>query len=674
MRQLLPPALLLLLGVFSTPGIETGLAQTGASPSIPPHVILVSVDTLRADRLSCYGYSENRTPAIDRLAREGVLFEYAITPAPITLPAHASLFTGTYPVFHGVRDNSGFVLPEDAETLAEVLREAGYRTGAFVGAFVLDSRFGLDQGFDHYFDDFETETLELVTQRINERRAEEVLDRARQWIRSQGTARPLFVFIHLFDPHAPYDAPEAFSRRVADPYDAEVAYVDDQLGRFFDFLGRSGLYDNSLIIFTSDHGEGLGDHGEDTHGLFLYDSTLRVPLILRLPGGEPAGLRVGGQVRLIDVMPTVLQVLRLPGCGDCQGRGLVSYWRSGQTPDLPALSETMLPLLNYGWSDLASYRVRGTKYIRAPRPELYDLAADPREKTNLYDGERALAAGLGQELQRDLDRFSSGAASTAQRRIDAETLERLRSLGYITLAPPQRASTLHSDVDPKDKIHLFNAILAAHAASAAGREAESTRILNDVLREDDRIFAAHSLQALNHLRASRPDRALANLESTVRLRPDDFGARFYLGIALIQLGRLAEAAGELEAALQLDPDSEAALNNLGTVYTRLRDYPRAARIFEGLTERKPRDAAAWVNLGVVRMMEGESDRALEAFDRALGIDPGLPEVHNNIGLILMNAGRAREAVPRFERALVLRPDYEIARRNLERARALAAAE
>jgi len=660
-------SLLLLLGIFipvcSDPAPHTVIPEN-------PDVILITVDTLRADHLSGYGYQGIETPGIDSLARDGLLFEQAVTPVPITLPAHASILTGLYPFSHGIRDNSGPALSPEARTLAELLKdERQYKTGAFVGAFVLDSRFGLDQGFDTYLDDFESGTLELVSLQISEHRAEEVLSRARKWI-DRSHASTFFCWIHLFDPHAPYDPPEGFRRPDIHPYDAEILYADRQLGRFFRYLKDRNLYDESLILLTSDHGEGLGEHREDTHGMFLYDSTVHVPLIVKLPGNRYAGTRWAELVRLIDLKPTIQSILGLEPSPGIQGRDFSGVWRQENTggPRPDAYLETLLPHLNYGWRGLRGLRSGNFKLIDGAQPELYHLTEDPGEKSNLAARESARLQDLKRRLTTLVDDPAAVRLNPGPITADPQALERLRSLGYLGGAGGTGADPFSDSLaNPAEKIGLFNRVWQAQDLTVRGKYRESVRILDEILAEDQTLFLAHSIQALNYIQLNRPERAIPHLEQAVRLRPDDAGSRFYLGIAHLRMGDLSRASVEFETTLKIDPQHLAALNNLGTVYIRLGETVRATRVFEKLLTEDDQDAAAWSNLGVLRMQSGDWDSALDTFNQALDLNPGIPEIYNNIGLIHLNRGRYDLAISNFRKALELRPDYPTARRNLEQA-------
>lgn len=666
------------LGCSSSPSEDSAPAASEPGPSASrsqPNILLISIDTLRADRLSSYGYTGNSTPQIDWLATQGILFEQAFTPVPITLPAHASLLTGTLPIYHGVRENSGFVLPAERTTLAESLREQGYRTGAFVGAFVLDSRFGLAQGFDHYDDAFQERSndQQVIQLEMSERPAGEVLMAARRWIES-GSSQPFLAWIHLFDPHAPYAPP---GDEAVEGYDGEVSYVDRSLGRLFEFLRARRLFDSSLIVLTSDHGEGLGEHGEDTHGMFLYDSTLRVPLIIKLPDQAHAGMRIGEQVRLIDVMPTILQLSdgRVPQ--DVQGTSLQRAWTGDPLPELPLYAETLLPLLDYGWSDLSALRTGRHKWIEAPRPELYDLSSDPGERRNRYASDQALANQLQAQRKEMAERWRSLQGGPAWQRLDAEAVARLRSLGYAALSTPIQPGTDPLQqwrarypaplADPKDKIWLFNQLWEAQHESRQGRYQQSFRLLEGVLREDPGIYMAHSIQSLNLLQMGQPQEALTHLRRCVELRPEDQAAHLYRGMAAFQLGKLDEAVQAFEIVLQMDPSNKPALNNLAAAYGRQQRYDKAAEILQAILEDDPRDVAAALNLGTAYMLQGKDDLAQQSFQQALKINPRIPELYNNLGMLALKKEDYAEAVGQFRRAISLNPRYANAHRNIARA-------
>jgi arylsulfatase A-like enzyme len=511
----------------------------------PTNVLLISLDTTRADHLGAYGRADVETPHIDSVADAGVLFEQCTSPAPLTVPSHASLMTGTYPFVHGVRDNGNYRLPDESLTLAEVLSKNGYSTGAQVGVFVLNRSSGLAQGFDTFLDTSDPraanggdEVVPLSKRESNELRANAVADGAVEWLR-ENHDRPFFLFAHFFDPHSPYDPPEPYrsryDRRGRDPrvsrYLAEIAYVDSQVGRILQELRRLDLESTTLVILTADHGEAFGEHFEIGHSYFVYDTTVKVPLIMRLPGRLPAGLRVRSQVRLIDVAPTILDLAGLPPLPHSQGVSLTPYLEGSKRDlALTAYFETLAPFLDYRYSPLRGLRSERWKYILAPREELYDLAADPGELDNVIATHAEQATQMRRHLRKLLARSSPIGRATAQG-ADAREAYRLESLGYIT---GSRSSPTPGELDgprgadPKDRI---GQMIQASTAMRAFH---------------DRDFArAESLY--RGLVATDPDNVLfvAKLADTLLVR-----------------GNLAAAIDAYRTVLRLDPDHVAAHQRL----------------------------------------------------------------------------------------------------------------
>src|SRR5207247_1777060 len=361
-----------------------------------PNVILVTLDTTRADHLGCYGYAPAKTPNLDALARGGVLFTQASSVAPLTQPAHSSIMTGMYPTHHGVRVNGNAALGQEQRTIAEALSEKGYRTGAFIGAFVLDGRWGLNQGFQLYDDQFNLEKYKHLDLASVQRPADKVMDAALSWLEGQPSS-PFLAWIHFYDAHSPYEPPEPFlsEHRAEGPaglYDGEIAFADQQLGRAVSWLQANGLDKKTVVIVMGDHGEGLGSHGEGTHGYFVYDYALHVPLLVATPFRELRGVRVDSQVSAVDVFPTVVALTGIEGPGNVQGRSLLPAMFHPRTDTTTyAYGESMTPSLQFGWSSLQSLRSSRYKLIKAPRPELYDLTADPAEETNIYDRQPSVA-------------------------------------------------------------------------------------------------------------------------------------------------------------------------------------------------------------------------------------------------------------------------------------------
>jgi arylsulfatase A-like enzyme len=527
----------------------------------PLSVLLITIDTLRADRLGAYGDAKARTPVLDGLAREGVVFERAYTPVPITLPAHVSLMTGLVPPAHGVRGNGSFALGSAPPTLAEALRISGRKTAAFIGGFPLARRFGLSRGFDVY-DDIMSKAPG-VNYDFAERRAESVVAAATGWL--QATSGPVFAWVHLFDPHAPYDPPPAF--RTGEPYRDEIAAVDSATGTLLSVWdARPGP---SVVVVTSDHGEAFGEHGEWSHSLFLYDTTLHVPLLIRGPGFE-AGKRIGVSVSLTDIAATLAEAGGVTG-PRLPGRSLAQALEPGAR-DRALYAETMAPRLDFGWSDLRSWREGGFKWIRAPRPELYALADDPEESANrvLEDPER------GRVLDRALSReLADTGEKSVHRALDAEGAERLRSLGYVQ-GPGGRGS----GADPKDRVEVARRIAGATGPFANWDEA--IRAYRPLVALDPENPLLNVRLADAFLRSGKAEMSLPHFSRVVKGAPLTADPHVGYATALAQLNRLKEARQVLEAALLVDAGSGQVHYNLGEIArvegrieTARREYERA---------------------------------------------------------------------------------------------------
>ena len=521
------------------------------------NLVLVSVDTLRADRVSAYGEGAKTTPHIDRLSSEGVLFEQVVTTAPTTLAAHASLLTGLTPLRHFVHDNVGFRLPEEIPTLASILRQEGFRTGGFVGAFVLDSRFGIGRGFENYFDRFATTSGDFAT----ERRGEAVLREALRWLEAT-KQEPFFAFLHFFDPHRPYDPPPSFyPRQPSDRalYEGEVAYVDSLIGRLMEWLDQQGLTDNTVVVVTADHGESLEEHGEETHGYFLYELTLHVPLVVRYPGGE-GGKRIDDLVSIVDVTPTCLDLLGVAAPENLDGRSLLPLLNgAGTVSNQSVYSETFFPRLHFGWSELRSLRRGKHKLILAPRSELYDLEADPGESENLLESRPDLADEMREELEGILSEQGSSLPRAA--RLDESSLAALRSLGYVggTVEPDIGASSMDL-ADPKDRLELYRKILDLSVLSDASAADEprfqrASDSFRSILKEDPSNLRAHLLYGNLLLGSGRFGEAAKVYGNLRDLDPDNVHGHRGLARAQMALGQDEEAKKNLQRAIELDPES-----------------------------------------------------------------------------------------------------------------------
>jgi arylsulfatase A-like enzyme/Tfp pilus assembly protein PilF len=613
----------------SRTGVDLGRPLGGVRPG-DLNVLVVTFDTTRADRLGCYGYPDAGTPAVDRLAADGVVFDAAVSAAPLTLPAHATIFTGTRPPVHGVRDNGGYVLGEGAVTLAEVLKGAGWRTGAFVGAYVLDAKWGLDQGFDVYFDQFAISRYRTLSLGAVSRRAGAVVDAALPWL-DQNAATKFFAWLHFYDPHSPYDPPEPFKSRFAGrPYQGEIAYADAELGRVLDWLARRGLADRTIVVVMGDHGESLMEHGEGTHGLFVYDATVRVPLVIRAPFARTRGRRVAAVVRSEDVLPTILDLVGLDPPHAVQGRSLLPLLTgAARELDLEAYSESLYARNHFGWSELRALRVGRYKYIEAPRPELYDLERDPRELTNLYETRRDLAARLARGLARVGAEGSDGTPPNPGA-VDPETRERLAALGYIGTFVHRAPRPREQRPDPKDKIDVFNLLVAAQESG-------------------ERESGAHKI---------------ARLERVIALDPEVVDAWVMLGNEYVKQGEVLTGVAHYRRALALNPESDLALINLANAYRRLGDYQAAILGYERYLERDPRNAYVRYQLGELYFDLGALDRAALAFRAALALDDRVAAARTALGVVALRRGDLDTAEREIRAALAQQPDVRLAHFNL----------
>lgn len=637
--------------------------------SHPRSLLLVTIDTVRADHVGAYGYRAAETPALDRLAHEGFRFDHAQSAVPLTLASHATILSGLTPPHHGLRNNGAGCFPDDRPTLATLLSAAGYSTGAFVGSFVLDHRFGLGRGFDVYDDEIERDP-NAPGSLDAERPASQVADRAVAWLeKTQGGSggRPFFAWVHFYDAHAPYAPPEPYaSRHKAVPYDGEIAFVDAQIAKLLDFLDRSGLADSTVVAVTADHGEALGEHGELTHGLLLYEPTLRVPLILRGPG-LPAGKAVGAPVGLADLAPTLAGMLGKPLAGASGGKGvrpfdgrdLSSAIKNGSEPvETELYAETEYPR-TFGWSGLSAVRRGRLKYIAAPRAELYDLSRDPGEASNL------LAEGARRaDLETRLAKFQEGSVAAAAAYGRDETAAKLASLGYISGGPAGSASSAGGTrKDPKEMAPLFRKFEEANWSLQSGLLKEAVRKLEPLIAADPKNSVFRGLLAEAYRRQKDYPRAVALYRRAVADAPTDPDARYNLAVTLQEAGQGDEARGALEEAIRRDSSRPEAHNALGIALAGKGNPLQALAQFDRTAELDPRDARAQNNRGNVLRQLGRLDEAERAYRRATELAPRYAEAWNGLGTLEVARGRPGAAIPDFERALVLAPQYHEARLN-----------
>jgi len=570
-------------------------------------VVLISIDTLRADRLGLYGYEAADTPVIDALGEESVVFERAYSHCPLTLPSHSSLLTGLLPPHHGVRDNIGFVLGEDVATLQARLGAAGWSTGAAVSSFVLRRQTGIARGFELFDDAIEAPfgTAALASVQRDGAAAVAALG---GWLERLGGG-PFFAFLHLYEPHTPYTPPPPYDRH-EDPYDGEVAYADALVGRFLDRLRALGVYEESLIVLVADHGEGLGDHGEEEHGLFVYRESIQVPLVVRLPGGARGGTRFSDPVGLVDVAPTILDLVGQTPL-DADGRSLRRALAGEALPAQPVYSETLYPRYHFGWSELHSAVDARYQYVRAPRPELYDLTRDPKETENVAPGRAASV----QELDAWLEPLRGGPLP-APDTVDDDVRSRLQALGYVGMS----GSAVEDDArraDPKDKLEVFRAFRRGLDLRRAGDDAK----------------------------------ALASFQAVVRGEPAMLDAWEMIGLSLARLGRMEESLEALTEALRLAPDRAETHLTLARTYQRMGRADLAREHAELATRNDP---AQGFELLAELSLETDPERAAEYARRSLAADDGNMFSHFVVGVAAQREGRCEDALRSFERAVRLK--------------------
>jgi arylsulfatase A-like enzyme/predicted Zn-dependent protease len=617
------------------------------------NLVVITVDTLRADRLGAYGFADIRTPAIDSLAANGVLFENCITPAPLTLPAHTSLFTGTYPLHHGVRDNGGFVVPSQATTLAELFHKRGYATAAFVGAFVLDSRWGLDQGFSKYGDDFDLRQENVVSLGDIERPGNEVMDSALDWL-SRREPRPFFLWIHLFDPHSPYDPPPPFRDLYPGrPYLGEIAFADSEIGRLLGYLDREKLRKTTAIVFAGDHGESFGEHEETGHGFFIYQPTLQVPLIVSAPSARSA--RRSETVSLVDVFPTVVELAGLAPVSDVQGRTLTPLLSGRAEPDRPPVySETWFPRMHYGWSPLQSIQDGRSKLIVSSDPELYDLSTDPSERSNLVEANRALYLDAKRREQVWVERWSRGAISNQPRTEDPETVAKLASLGYIGAGSPAAAEA-EALPSPRSKVRIHNRLGEARELAAASDLSGAERVLREILADDPEVIDAHTALGNVYLRKQNYPEAAGSFAQALERKPVDPMLALALATTQIESGRAAEAERTLLQSLRFNPRDSRHYLLLGTIADSRKDARQAQAYFAKVRELNPDSGAVDSAFAEIAFQKGDFAEAETQIESALRKDPKTRGAHFYRARILELRGDVDGAIRELLREADLEP-------------------
>jgi choline-sulfatase len=618
------------------------------------NVLLITLDTTRADHLSCYGPRGAKTPNLDGLAARGVRFAHATAQVPLTLPSHACIMTGAYPPVHGLRDMGGFTLAKSHPTIASIAQAAGFETAAFVGSRILSKHFGISNGFVTYDDDMSSQPEEDLPGNYPERRASVVTDHAIEWLK-QNSQRRFFLWVHYYDPHAPYDPPQPYKQTYArDLYSGEIAYMDEQVGRLLDWIDQAGLNSRTLILAIGDHGESLGEHGEMTHGVFLYDSTTHVPLIMAGPD-VPAGKVISDQVRSIDVMPTVTEFLHLSPGAEVQGVSLWPLIREGRrVRSNYAYLETLYPRTYMGWSELRAMRTDAWKLIVAPHPELYNLETDPQETNNLVVRRPAEASQLqkkvwevaGEQNKREKVMSSS---------VDPQTRQELESLGYVGAGTPREIQLGTQAPDPKDRVAILKIQYQVQELLNKKAYGPAAQLMEEGLKRDPQNPASHLFLATAYEKMQDFPRAVQIYQRAIdsNLGTDQMYSR--LGRDELRLHQLAKAADAMVRANQMNPTDLDNLRNLGTADLQMGRIDDAEKAFKAITVQNSSYAAAWNGLGLVAIQRNDGDSARGDFEKALEVGPDEVEPLLNLGLLYKKAADNRQAVHYFELFLAKAP-------------------
>ena len=596
------------------------------------NVLLISIDTLRADHLSCYGFTKVKTPAIDSLARSGVLFKNTVSPAPFTLPSHVSMLTGLIPPAHGVQDNGGFYLKEDIPTLAEVFRTNGMSTAAFIGAFPLDSRFGMDQGFETYDDSYPTvNNVNEIT--MPERSAAEITEASLKWLNSKKAGR-WFAFLHYYDPHFPYKG----------SYAEEIQEVDKQIGRVLKFLRDNSLDKKTLVVVTADHGESLGEHQEKTHGIFAYESTLRIPLIFSPFQGKV----VESRVRLIDIAPTILALQKLSFPTRTQGTSLVKWIQGDSQNTSDSYFESLSLSLNAGWAPLRGFYSGSMKYIELPVRELYDISKDPGETKNLCS-DRQLCNLWQAKFSTHFRPFSAQQAKPAQ--LDKETMEQLKALGYVAGGSTKPGKTYAEKDDPKNLITFHNRVDSALGFFNKGYDLKALEVLEQIIVDRPDYSVAYEHASFIRSSLGFPEQSVELLKKAISNGVTNEVILSKLGLYLYESRRYEDAARQLNVAVKTDPKNLDNLNYLGMTYTALNKYVEAEETFRKAIALDPSNAMTLNNMGTLYLTQKKFDLAEKQLQAAIHANPHLAGAYNGLGVIHATRKNWPEAIKNWTLAL-----------------------
>jgi arylsulfatase A-like enzyme/Tfp pilus assembly protein PilF len=657
------------------------------------NLLLVTIDTLRADHLPAYGYTKIHTPNLDRLANESFVFDNAIAQVPMTLPSHTSILTGLLPPVHGVRDNAGFILDPKVTTVAETLKAKGYTTAAFISSFVLDSQFGLAQGFDLYSDNFSLVQDRIDTSHIS-RRAEETELEVDAWLKKNSNQK-FFLWVHYYDPHDPYDPPEPYKTEYASSlYDGEIAYTDHVFGKLYGLLDELQLKEKTIVVMVGDHGEGLGEHKEQTHSIFIYNATQHVPLMVRLP--KIKSKRVKGVVSLVDIVPTVLEWLGIQPDQNLQGRSLIPLIDAKDSPRF-AYSESIFPELHYGFSPLRKITTDQYEFIDAPNAELYDSVKDRSELKNLIKEKPEIAKVLHQKLDEILKSLQTDSRQT--QKMDAESEEKLRALGYVGTIVASTPESLK--IDPKDKIDVIESISQAHQALNQKNFSFVVETTTRVIEQEPNMVDAHFLLATAYLNLNENEKAVTEMMTTIRLKPDHIQTLANLGGFYQLQGKLDEAEQWYLQLLKVQPEHLRTCMNLVDLYQK-KNEPEKAKVYlakiissyknalkntevaenradlleklaqtyfasgdldeseKALMEAiqlAPNRSMAHFHMGAIYQQKNELDKAIAEYEAESRISPNNFKVFFNLGVLYRQSQKLQDSIQSFQKALQLNPEF-----------------
>ncbi len=642
------------------------------------NVLLITIDTLRTDRLSCYDKKHVNTPNIDSLSEKGILFTKAFAHTPLTLPSHANILLGSTPLYHGVHDNISFNIKEEFLTLAEHLKEKGYSTGAFVGASPLDSRFGLDQGFDVYDDNFLPVGAPKLTS--GERKGEIVVNNALKWL--EGQQGLWFLWIHLFDPHYSYEPPEPFLTQYKDkPYDGEVAYVDLILGKLFQYIQVNRLFEKTTVIFTSDHGESLGEHGEPTHGTYAYNSTLWIPLIIATPGIKSN--KVYQFVSHIDIFPTVCEALGIEAPSSLQGVSLMPLMRGEKKPQRLLYFESLQPYYNFGWAPLRGYINGKEKFIDSPISELYELSSDYKENNNLANDKNL--GKYKEDLDKIIKHYSNPNKINARNKLDKNTLEKLKSLGYVGNPMTSKKEIFTEDDDVKTLFPLYDKAVKAYKHKEKGEIDKGISLLEQFIKEEKRIDFAYAFLAKLYKEKGKNQEALKALQEGLEQHPISYeilslyteyliesdqhntiisilSSKYFpqmeqdpkfwsrLSIAYLKKGKIEDSIMALEKAISVDDEYVDAFFNLGSIYLSIflktkgqNEFQKALRNLKRGIEIDPGYSKAYNSLGVAYFQARDLDNAIYYWEKTVKLNPNLDKTYYYLGLVHLSKSNGEKA-------------------------------